>query len=51
MPVANTLLALGKIALVRGYQIRLALRYFEESFSIKQEIFHNKPKCHELNAI
>jgi len=51
LPVANSLLILGKIALMRGYQIRLALRYFEESLAIKQEIFKNKPKCHVLNAI
>ena len=51
MPVANTLVTLGKIALIQGFQVRLALRYFEESLRIKQEILVNKPKCHELNAL
>ena len=35
MPVANTLVTLGKIALIQGFQIRLAMRYFEESLMIK----------------
>ena len=51
MPVANALVALGKIALLQGFQIRLALRYFEESLQVKQEILKNKPKSNELNAL
>ena len=35
LPVANALMTLGKIVLLQGYQIRLAVRYFEESLNIK----------------
>ena len=51
MPVANTLVTLGKVAIIQGFQVKLALHYFEESLLIKQELLKNKPKCPELNGL